>query len=340
MTLLTIEEIESACAGRAAAEPDPHPVDAPALTLQAKFFPLGFSLEVRTNSEEILALCRTQWGYFEQRFDTEPILAEVYVVEGTQQDGAPQQECPPQPQYRFVEPLLVTIADPHHYSIADISLSRTKIVATSAALRHPLYFRYFFLECGAGVHIATRHTTPVHAGCVTLNGRGILLCGDSGAGKSSLSFACARAGWGYVSDDACFLLHGRRVIGNCHQVRLRPTAADLFPEIAGLPLTPRAEGKPSIELLTGSLPHVRRQHCADVNAIVFLNRRVHGTSGLFPYSRDVARRYMRQQLFGSRASLARQYDDVERLLEADVLELRYQTLDQAVEHLRILAEGR
>ena len=150
--MLTIEEIESACAGRAAAEPDPHPVDAPALTLQAKFFPLGFPLELRTNSEEVLALSRTQWGYFEQHFDTEPMLAEVYVVESPQQDAAAQQECPPQPQYRFLEPLLTTIADPQHYSIADLSRSRTKIVATSAALRHPLYFRYFFLECGAGVH--------------------------------------------------------------------------------------------------------------------------------------------------------------------------------------------
>jgi predicted ATPase len=338
--LLTIEEIESACAGRTTSEPDPHPVDAPALKLQDKFFPLGFPLEIRTNSEEVLAQCRAQWGYFEQRFDTDPMLAEIYIVESTLQEGSWQQDCPPQPQYRFLEPLLVTIADPHHYSIADISLSRTKIVVTSAALRNPLYFRYFFLEAAAGVHIATRHTTPVHAGCVTLNGRGVLLCGDSGAGKSSLSFACARAGWGYLSDDACFLLHGRRVIGNCHQVRLRPTAADLFPEIAGLPLTPRAEGKPSIELPTGSMPHLRRQHCAEVNSIVFLNRRVRGTSGLFPYSRDVARRYMHQQLFGTRASLARQYAAIERLLEVDVLELRYQTLDEAVEQLRTLTKDR
>lgn len=332
--MLTVEQIESTCGGRAAVEFEPHPIQAPALTRRASFFPLGFPLEVRTNSEQVLAECRTQWGHFQQRSDTDPMLAEIHVVPNE------QQECPPQPQYRYLESTLTAIADADHYALADISSSRTQIVVSAAALRHPLYFRYFFLECAAGVHIATRHATPVHAGCVTLNGRGVLLCGDSGAGKSSLSYACARAGWGYVSDDASFLLQGRSVIGNCHQIRLRPTAADLFPEIAGLPLTPRAEGKPSIELPTEPMQYIRRQHCAEVNHIVFLNRRVLGKSGLYPYSKEVARRYMRQVLWGTRETLARQYASIETLLEADVLELRYQSLDVAIARLRALVEER
>lgn len=332
--MLKLEEIESTCATRAAPEPERHPVLPPPVTLQRRFFPWGFPLDVRTNSDEVLAQCRIQWGQFEQHFDTDPFLADIHVVESLNQD------CPPQPQYRFLEPILTAIADADHYAIADISCSRTKILVSAAALRHPLYFRYFFLECAAGAHIATRHATPVHAGCVTLNGRGVLLCGDSDAGKSSLSFACARAGWGYVSDDATFLLRGRSVIGNCHQVRLRPTAAELFPEIAGLPLTPRAEGKPSIELPTAPLQHIRRQHCAEVNFVVFLNRRASGRSGLFPYSREVARRYLRQVLYGTPETLRRQYASIERLVECEVLELRYLTLDEAIEHLRALVEAR
>ena len=332
--MLTVEQIESTCVANVEPEPEPHPIQVPPLTLQGKFFPLGFPLAVRTNSEQVLAECRTQWAHFPQRFDTDPMLAEIHVLQSEQQD------CPPQPQYRYVESMLTAIADADHYALANISSSRTQMVVSLAALRHPLYFRYFFLECAAGVHIATRHATPVHAGCVTLNGRGVLLCGDSGAGKSSLSFACARAGWGYVSDDATFLVRERSVIGNCHQVRLRPTAADLFPEIAGLPLTPRAEGKPSIELPTEPMRHVRRQHCAEVNYIVFLNRRVLSKSGIYSYPKEVARRYMRQVLWGTRETLARQYASIERLLECDVLELRYQSLDVAIDLLRALLEER
>ena len=103
-----------------------------------------------------------------------------------------------------------------------------------------------------------RYATPVHAGCVAFNGRGMLLCGESGAGKSSLSYACARAGWTYVADDVelscCNESKDRLVTGNCHQVRFRPSAAELFPEVEGREITPRAAGKPSIELPTAPMP--------------------------------------------------------------------------------------
>lgn len=331
----TLQESPSSCSAQPAADAGPQSIMPPPLTLQRRFFPFGFPLDVRTNADEIFAHCMMQWGNFEQRFDVDPMIAEIYVVEGA------YDECPPRPQYRYLNPILTAVADTHHYSIADITSSRTKIVVSSAALQYPLYFRYFFLECASGVHIATRYATPVHAACVTLNGRGVLLCGESGAGKSSLSFACARAGWGYVSDDATFLLHGRSVVGNCHQVRLRPTAADLFPEIASLPITPRAEGKPSIELSTAPLQYIRRQSGTEVDFIVFLNRRSGGRAGLLPYSRDAARLTMRQELWGTPETLARQHACIERLLETEVLELRYQSLDEAIELLRVLVtEGR
>ena len=194
-------------------------------------------------------------------------------------------------------------------------------MVSAAALRYPLYLQYFFLEPAATSHLSTRYTTPIHAGCVALDGRGMLFCGDSGAGKSTLSWACARAGWGYVSDDATFLLHGkdeRIVTGNCHKVRLRLPAAELFPEIAGLEPTPRAEGKPSIEFPTASLPHIRQAEAAQVDFIIFLNRNWGGSPELTPYPREKARSFMRQVLFGTPELLAVQYAAVERLLAAEV----------------------
>jgi len=167
------------------------------------------------------------------------------------------------------------------------------------------------------------------------------LTGPSGAGKSSLSYACARAGWTYITDDASYLLHegdGRTVTGNCHQVRFRPTAGKLFPEVEGLEITPRAAGKPSIEMPTASLPWMSRASTAHIDSLVFLNRRSGGAQGLAPYGKEVARSFMRQVLFGPAQSLAVQYGNVDRLLKAEVLELRYNDLDWAVQRLRALAE--
>jgi HPr kinase/phosphorylase len=44
-------------------------------------------------------------------------------------------------------------------------------------------------------------TTLVHATAVAWHGRGVLLCGASGSGKSSLALALMQQGWMLVGDD-------------------------------------------------------------------------------------------------------------------------------------------
>ncbi len=336
---MMIEEIERACDRSQPLDFSRHDLEAPALPLRRMFYPLGFPTELRTNSPEVMTEAEDVWHIFEKRFDTEPIHVDIHVTASDSID------CPPTPQYRFLPPLFVAVADTENYSIVDLSRNTTQIAISQAALRHRLYLRYFFLEQAGGCHIATRFTTPVHAACVALDGRGILLCGDSGAGKSTLAYACARAGWTYVSDDASFLLscnaHERIVMGNCHQVRFRPSAAELFPEVQGLPITPRAAGKPSIELFTAEMLHMDCAEHAKIDFLVFLNRRAGVGPKLLPYRTEVARYYMQQVLYGSGESLAKQYEEIEHLLTAEIVELRYSDLDWAVDRLRMLVrEGR
>jgi hypothetical protein len=241
-------------------------------------------------------------------------------------------------------PLLVAVADGDNYMVADLVQSKSQLTVSRAAMRYKKYLWYFFLEAAACQHIGTRFTTPVHAGCVSLNGRGVLLMGDSGAGKSSLSFACARAGWTFVADDGSFLLNGgskRMVIGNCYQVRFRPMAVKLFPELEGLQITPRATGKPSIEVPTAMFPGIHCEQTAHADFLVFLNRRAPGPPELVPYSKDVARYFMRQSLYGLAESQVDQYAAIEQLLNAEVFELRYSDMDWAVERLaKLTREGR
>ena len=331
---MTIEEIESACDASESLDFSRHVLEGAELSHAEMFYPLGFPTELRTNSAEILSQARNLWPMHEKRFDTEPIRVDVHVVESD------STECPPTPVCRIMYPLLISVADTDNYRIVHLDRNRTHITISRSTEKHSSYLGYFFLGFAPHDHIESRYATPVHAGCVALNGRGVLLCGDSGAGKSSLSYACARAGWTYVSDDASDLLNsgrGRLIIGNCHQVRFRPSAAKLFPELEGLEITPRATGKPSVELPTAALPGMVCAPTAQVDFLVFLNRRSPGSPELAPYRKDVARCFMRQVLFGSAESLAVQYAALERLLTAEVFELRYSDLDWAVRRLETLA---
>jgi hypothetical protein len=332
--MISVQEIESACDASQPLDFSRHDVEAPELVHTKMFYPYGFPTEVRTNALEIFTHYQELWGKFEKRFDTDTIRVTVHVVEGQ------STECPPGPTYRVMMPLMVIVADGDNYAIADLAQNKTQVTISWAAVNHSQYLRYFFLDSTACQHISTRHTTPVHAGCVALNERGVLLLGDSGAGKSSLSYACARAGWTYIADDSSFLLNGgskRMIIGNCHQVRFRPTAAELFPELEGLEITPRSTGKPSIEMPMTSFPDVICAQTTHVDFLVFLNRNLEGTPELVPYRREVARNFMRQILYGLPETRAAQFAAIDRLLTAEVFELRYRNLDWAVQRLESLA---
>jgi hypothetical protein len=334
---MIVEELERACKVENTDTFTRHEVEAPELTLSDVFYPHGFPTLVRTNSASILKIAQELWSVYESRFDTEPIRIDVLVVEND------SQVCPPTLEYRIMQPLLISIADTNNYSIADMERGSTQVVVSRAAERHRSYLEYFFLDASAMSHIATRFVTPIHGACVSLDGHGVLLCGDSGAGKSSLSYACARAGWTYTTDDATYLMNRengerrpRQITGNCHQVRFRPSAAELFPEIEGLAITPRAAGKPSIEMPTTHIPNLLCSPTAEISSLVFLNRHASGPSRLVDYGKDTARDLLRQTLFGPARYRILQHAAIERLLTAPIFELHYSDLNWAVDRLTTL----
>ena len=337
--MLTIEEIRIACE-----RSEPIVLGGPLssqgdLPFREMFYPLGFPLEVETNSEEVLNATAESWRGFVKLFDTPPFKFRIVVHEGR------SLECPPKPTSRIQQHLSSFIADDENFAISDFAQGFSTIWLSKAAVAHRGYLRYFFLEGAMLLQICTSYTTPIHAACVDLEGCGVLLCGDSGAGKSTLSYACAQAGWTYITDDASYLVNSRQdrlVVGNCNQARFRPPSQEFFPELAGLEITQRGDqGKPSIELCTSARRDITTSHLARVNYVVFLNRSQVKRQELIPFPTKVARFSMLQRLFSMPETLRIQRSMIDSLLSSGALELRYSDLDWAVERLgRLAVEGR
>ena len=300
------------------------------LHLVAIFHPLGFAVEIATNSEAILDAAWESWGHLRSKRAAPMLRLRIYVS-----DSGPD-TCPPAPVARAHRHLLSIVANAQNQALCDLEDGSACAWLSRTLLRHRSYLRYHFIEASALVLISARYATPIHAACVSRHNLGLLLCGDSGAGKSSLAYACARAGWTYTSDDASYLLSGTdppRIVGNSHQMRFRPSARELFPEFQGLELTPRTEGKPSIEVPTARLSGIITSEETEIRAVVFLRREACAKAELASFSMPMAlQRFQKDLHFTDVIQKVRSYD-LERLLNAEMYELHYSDLAEAVEQL-------
>jgi len=320
------------------AEDDPLLCGRP-LPHRAVFYPLGFAVQIATNNRTILDAARESWGGFRQRHARPMLQYNVLVTE----EGTA--ECPPAPVSRAQGHLLSSVADAHNHIVCDLQAGFAFACLSRGTLRDRSYLRYCMIESPVLTLICSSYATPIHAACVSRHGRGILLCGDSCAGKSSLAYACARAGWVFTTDDASYLLHGAtepRVLGNSRKMRFRPSAQELFPELHGLGITPRAQGKPSIEVPTSNMAGIATTDEAAVHCIVHLNRQPSADSNLdaelLPLDSAFALRRLHQSSYPAEIE-QRHSAAIERLSTIEFYELRYHDLQRAVDRLDLLALG-
>jgi|CZKL01.1.fsa_nt_gi hypothetical protein len=304
---------------------------------EALFFPLGFPVRILSNSHDILKAAEQSWNCFESLFGGPPLEVRI----GVKAHGAGNGRLPPAPIHSFRGNLLLLAADEDNFTVADLKNGRSVSWVTEITAASTMYLRYHFLEAAALAMVSSLRAVPIHAACVQHENSGILLCGDSGASKSSLSYGCARAGWTFVCDDASYIpidRTDRLVVGNCHQVRFRPSASEIFPEIEGRAITPRAAGKPSIEIRTSEWTHLSTNNSASIEHIVFLDRRKGDLrQELIPLQSATVCPWFMRTLFPTVGSHTEQEASIRRLLTAPVYELRYQELAWAIDRLHQLA---
>jgi hypothetical protein len=307
------------------------------LPLCRTFYPLGYPLVLRTNSYDVLEAAEENWGTFGRMFDQNP----VHLCLGVTEDGSisPSSET----VIRVRDQLMSIVADRDNYMLCDFARGFAfGWVTRKMAADHAL-LRYQFLTAGGIALVQQRAFAPLHGALVVRNDTGVLLCGDSCAGKSTLAYACARAGWTYVSDDGTFLVRGRAdgyAIGDHHSIRFRTDAPDLFPELGGHQPILRPNGNMAIEVHARDL-NISTAPGSVVDHVIFLDREHGGPAVVHPYSETRALEYWAQYaILGPGDIRAAQQHCYERLLHARLWKLRYSHLNNAVTLLEQLVDLR
>jgi len=304
------------------------------LPLRAVHYPLGFSVEIATNSKEVIAAAEESWSYSQKIFSEPAVQLRIGVLE-----GGPK-KCPPAPVWRAQRNLVAGIADARNYWVSDMKQGFGFPWLTQTVVENRAYTRYSFIEGMALGLLESMYLTSIHGTCVSIGERGVLLCGDSGAGKSCLAFACARAGWTFLADDSCSLIRrreGRLVVGNPYQMRFRESAVELFPELKDQRIALRGNNKLAVELQTVGLPEIRRTSECFIDYIVFLDRGEPGPPRLVPFPKSKALEWFEQVVWeGQKEVRDAMKASLRSLLTAEVFELRYRDLDAAVKRLETM----
>jgi len=297
-------------------------------------YPLGFPVEIASDSRETFECAEESWGHYSQQFKRPPVRVTITVRRATAEPA-------PEPSYHLEDGRLTIFSDADHHAVCDLR-SRSGYCHTSPQiLADRAWFRWFYLEAMVYTLLTQEDIVPVHAACVAHQEKGVLLCGVSGAGKSTLAYACARAGWTFVADDAAILLQGsrtREVLGKPFQFRFRPEAVELFPELRGHGTYIRPNGKPTVEVPTDGFPIQIASRCR-IEKVVFLNRNMGGVPGLHA----VAGCKAVEQLLGDAPAYApevrrRHEETILNLITVPAYELEYSGFEEALELLSRLVK--
>ncbi|HZT39172.1 MAG TPA: hypothetical protein VFA28_14870 [Bryobacteraceae bacterium] len=298
--------------------------------LDTMVYPLGYPVRIATNDSCALSAAAESWSGWQPLFHAAPLRIRIQVHA---RRGAARA-----PVFAARQNGFTLRSDPDNAGWFRTSRRIGGIRVGIDTARRCEWFRYHFLEALALTALDTVAFTPVHGACVARYGRALLLCGESGAGKSSLAYACAERGWAFLADDASHLsmLQPGMVVGDCRRISIRESAASIFPELRGARATALLNGKRKLALDALSLSHWRRTPCAAAAGCVFLMRRP-GPGRLSEYDAARAKSYFRQYVrWGDPAVRDAQYD---LLVRRGCWRLEYEQPGDAVALLDHLSEA-
>ncbi len=188
---------------------DPFGEHRPAVA-EARLRLLGATFRFIADDHELLQLVTRTYGDLPQhRLTPAPAAISLRLLR-TADDRSARWKTPPRPRTVTGGGLFCSTVDAANFAVLSPA-SRTGMVALSPRLlQFPYHARYELLEF-AVYTLASRvlKLVALHAACVSLHRRGLLLMGDSGAGKTTLAIQCLQQGLDFCERGQYFRASGK-----------------------------------------------------------------------------------------------------------------------------------
>ncbi|MDM4765399.1 hypothetical protein [Pelomonas sp. SE-A7] len=215
---------------------------------------LGCSIEFLGDSPELFELVDAAYaGLPALQLDQAPADLSIRL---SLREGAPLPQLPPEPTMQGGPGLLCALVDADNHTLVVPAQRQALVTISRGMLAHAYNARYELLEFAVFTLAArVRGLVPLHAACVGTEGRGLLLLGRSGAGKSMLALHAMREGLDFLTEDASFITPGDlRLVGIPNFLHLRDDAlaliddAELLAQVRAAPRISRRSGVEKQEL--------------------------------------------------------------------------------------------
>jgi hypothetical protein len=314
--------------------------------LRARLHVMGGVFTVESGDAELLDLAVEAFGGMpKHRLERKSHHFTVQLVRTSHKKAWRNGAAPPPPVLSAGAGLLCAAVDAGTFAVVDVPMSRALICISNAMLRHRYHARYELVEL-VFLTLAARAQSlvPLHAACVGANGRGLLLMGGSGTGKSTLSLHALSGGMQLLSEDSAFVaLEGLRATGVSNYLHVTPQALrylkskSLRRAVERSPLIERRSGARKLEFDLRDLKNGIVRAPLRLAATVFLSRRPAGRQpALRPLDREtLVARLRREQPYASARPNWSTFE--QRIADLPAYELRRtEHPDAAVRQLQLL----
>jgi len=164
---------------------------------------------------------------------------------------------------------------PGSFITYDLLRKYVRAVLSTAAARDDSFWRALLIPITIGILGTTVGVVPLHCACLERNGIGLLIAGDSGVGKSTLTAALTQRGLTLISDDWTYFSKQQSTLvahGLFSPIKLLPDAIQFFQELRELTPAISLNGELAYEVDPARFPGSTVNNTSRPSWIFFLER--------------------------------------------------------------------
>src|ERR1700688_278884 len=203
-----------------------------ALPLRTDFYVAGAHCHLSTNSADIIQ-SMSRWLRWRGPSPAASRSFEMEIIVDPRLDTAAKRPA----YFRGNGHLVFGFLPQGSFITYDLLRQYVRAVLSSEAARDDSFWNALLIPITIGIVGTTVGVVPLHCACLERNGRGLLIAGDSGVGKSTLTAALTQRGLALISDDWTYFSKEASTLiahGLSSPIKLLPDAVQFFQKWRGL----------------------------------------------------------------------------------------------------------